>query len=132
MELLEAWAASAGAEALVPEVAEVIGSAKTTADGRADGVAWLATGVVEPGRAASDLLPDLLECLAVGSGDKAAEVGGCRLQFMFWAHSKSLGCGDAVGCRVHEIMLYLRVRCSAVESLAVLATQLSATLVQPP
>lgn len=83
VELLDAWAASAGAEALVPEVAEVIGSAKTTADGRADGVAWLATGVVEPGRAASDLLPDLLKCLAVGSGDKAAEVGGCRLQFMF-------------------------------------------------
>ena len=50
--------------------------AKCSAEGRAEGVSWLASGAVESGQAATGQLPDLMQALALGASDKTAEVRG--------------------------------------------------------
>ncbi|KAJ9516595.1 hypothetical protein QJQ45_015220 [Haematococcus lacustris] len=71
-EMLTAWVSVAPVDSLMPDFMEALLSPKCTADGRADGLAWLAS-LAETGKASSQL-PDCMKALALGSSDKAGEV----------------------------------------------------------
>ncbi|KAL6753732.1 armadillo-type protein [Haematococcus lacustris] len=105
-EMLTAWVSVAPVDSLMPDFMEALLSPKCTADGRADGLAWLAS-LAETGKASSQL-PDCMKALALGSmgGAGAAlrssttrlPVGGVRTSLTL-NKSQHLASGMAAGGR---------------------------------